>query len=1280
MDPEPGTENTPQTPTDQKAAEAGAPNTSFNKEAQSAQLGVATILFVIWAAFVAVVVGVGFFVVYFFPVVITGVGLVLSNIWRHNWLDARAQFDQTDAPATRKFVNNVNTYEDISNLFVFVLAFMINIWNYVVTLLWFLIQLFYNIAIMVWKFILPPAMQPYILPVVIGMAQIVSTISGEVSQASYVNSSEAGVGVYVVAPPCVNCSSTMIGNMSTTEFATRGFQTYMSFQPFFAAGNVSEFGELVNFLSAPVLENMPYLFKFAADSAALTRVGGSWTRVIAEDVMSKQAMALLTSSNCFAARALRTALCATQTWLAESLSKVAQLDGMSIASPTCAVPDIVCSIPSGAYSNQTGRPWDANAFIESLFGDGGCSADECDFFVVDVYTTFAAQPNATCAHWVDDPAAVYNCMLRVQSYIEVNSTSRAQASPGTLGAEICLVALAQNVQSCQAYGVPFKWDPAPQAYGICASSQLNASYATCSCPYRAPLCVDGCCATYARHVDRQVLAQVGGLTCAEIAAYFPTRGTFCPLIGDAVVNRTDATRRFQDNTYQSMFCQYALSVVEPLCASAPSFTRLRDLDTEASYAAFASTACAATVNQTGVCIPINATVDSLAFDIISYAITNPTDSVYDTNDAETYYNGEYLVTDFAVGDDAETIFTKTREKHACEQLSQIYKNDNALYTSRWWSPIGAATKYCDWAVVAAAGDVSIANTAFYKYQSGYGQPIPVVLAGLPPDVSAFGESVNPNAQIGGVCTGQVGPNVNELQSQDMCLEAIRTLVYNLAGQSTVDATAVLEVFVAQDNFTSHFYTASGLVPISPDDPEYARRMLELDRTVSTTGHNWEWSVIPWEDIRDATPPFRTEFDSAPPDTSPYSHYPAYPVYTGSNTDGAQTDSTSSSSAFYGPAGARRILNVGSGVPPSPRPAPQGGEGKEGKEGEGGEQPVRLDIWQRAYEAQFRRRMERMSEQWRAEMEEKKATEEGKDPFYWTNRRLKMTGQPTIDARVAEVMRGMASVPHHAPGVSDLEYREFLVKDTAAMFSQTSRFVMTRFFPKVYAAFSELLSVSYPLNVTDLIRRRVFLPSSLYETAGTASSNSLEGTVYNPFRYCGEFSSSYTCCYGLTGCIKFNADQFYNERTTVENVKRWDCNEVDYFIGWNKWFFKAITSVLVSFYRRNFDKGMPYDTFPGTLIIPYADLPQNFFNCLGTNAYYGFIDLVLVIGGYYFVSLGLLGLVAIIFSNARQQQEDVELVEQRTDRLAEQAIANGEPAALRRQALMATAYAQPRTVN
>ena len=444
----------PRASVEQQTANAGAPNTETDKTAKSARLGLGTAMVLIYGAFAAVVTAIAWGLLYFLLLLLVVGGFVGSDIWRHQWLDARSQFGDTDAPQVTKFINNINRYEDISNMATFVLAFMINIWNYVLTLMWFLIQLVFNFMVWALKLVLSPYLQPYVTPVVTAAMQIVSTLATELSLDS---SSSSASGAFSTSSDDGGVKNyTMIGNFTTTEIATRAFQTIMSFEPFFVSMNASEYGDIVNWLADPVLKNAPELFKFAADSAALTSVGGAWTRVIAEDAIGKQTNALLTSSNCFSARAMRAGLCATQSWLAESLNKIAHLDGMSISSPTCTIPEISCAIPNGAYSGQTSAvPWDAaSGFLQTLLGPGQCSALECEYFVEDAYTAFAQQPNATCAYWVDDPSSVYNCMVRWQNFVDANNTARSQASPATFAIEGCLVARAQNIASCQATGCP----------------------------------------------------------------------------------------------------------------------------------------------------------------------------------------------------------------------------------------------------------------------------------------------------------------------------------------------------------------------------------------------------------------------------------------------------------------------------------------------------------------------------------------------------------------------------------------------------------------------------------------------------------------------------------------------------------------------------------------------------------------------------------------------------------------------------------------------------------
>lgn len=1250
--------------TEQKAAAAGAPNTKPDKTAQSARLGFATALVFVWTIIVTVFTALGWLILYTLAIAIIVLGTLGSTVWRQQWLDARSQFGEPDSPQVSKFINNINKWEDATNMAVFTLAFLINVWNYFLLIIWYIIQLLYNIFLIVVKWVLQPDFQPYVTPIFIAGGQLVSTLSKELSQSSSASTSytPSGTGGGMIA------NYTMIGNFTTTEMATRGFQTIMSFEPFFTAMNASEFGEMVNWLSDPVLKNAPAIFKFIADTAALTSVGGAWTRVIAEDALSKQANAILTSSNCFGARAMRAGICATQTWLAESLNKVAHVDGMSIASPSCRIPEIECAIPSGAYSQQGDTGWDTDTFFESLFGTGVCSPVECEYFVEDAYASFASQANATCAYWVDDPASVYNCMVRVQNYVDVNSTSRAQASPATLAAEMCIVARAQNLASCRLYGVPFDWDFAAQATNICNSPALNTSYAECSCRYRAPLCTAGCCETYALHVHEQVQLQVGALTCAELASDFPTVGAFCPLIGPTTINRTATTARFPDNTYQSLFCAYAQQVIDPLCATAPSFTHLRDLDTATALPAFTLASCNATIGQLGVCLPVNATVDSLAFDIISYPLSEDTDAVYNDNDATTYQYGTYLVTDFAVGDDAGTIVKKGLEKHFCQQLSQIYKPANMVYESQPWLPLGATSAYCDTAVLTAAADISISFEAFYKYQSGAGVPIPVDVAGLPDTASAFNQDVNPNLQIGGVCTGQVGPNVNELSSQDQCIESVRTLVYNLVGQSTVDATAVLDVFVAQNNYTSEFYTASGLIPIDPLDPNYAQKEIELQRTVNVLATDIGYGVIPWEDLVSATDPFRTTFDVAPPDSSPYSNTPAYPVYTDrSGLGGApptgESSSSSSSSSSTMQAGPGRVLLS---MPAAEEPRVDWwGRVKEFM----GLRVSARDKWDRAHEALFKKRLITLGRRLHSEVYLKRQPMEAKPGGM---RHLLTTAMEDVDSKLSAINSDMSNTPHRPKGMTDDEYNRFLLRDTVRLGAVTFELGTVVLLPRFLGVLAEMYRLVFDFNVTAAIQRNAFGHRGQRVTSsGVVVSSSLKTTVGKPFENCGEFSDSFECCDGLVGCIDFNPIPWLQEKTTAENVERWNCNDVDYFIGWQRWFWQCLVSVFASFWIRYFSPSTTYSEFPGTLVTPYADLPSNLVNCLFVNVYYGFLGAAILAGIYFIFSIGIIGIIAIMYSNARQQQEDQEYAEDMTFKLAEEVDKRTAPDAARRELVGAT---------
>lgn len=1237
-------------------AEHGAiPNAQYNAPAKAAELTAATVGISIFGVFLIATTAVAFLISFAAPLAVTGSGLVVSSVIRHEWKTSIHHLNNTHDVDV--FVRKVNIYEDTVNLSLFVMNFVITLFDYCLGLLYLLFLLVVNIMVFCFKFILT---QPFVIDTIQWAAQLAATVADNLSGAfGAMNAVTPPTSEYGADPGEVFGAAPMDFGSASTRYAwvTRLWQFLNSIGPFFTSLDDRAWGELVNWIGDPLLKNLPEIFKMIANIGSLTSKAGAWSRYFGNDILLKQTNSLLQSSDCFGAALVREAICGVQTSLTKAITDIVNaIPGVHVSLPSCSIPKFSCQIPSKSFGAGQGAAasegfgaavpgaenttifQDFGAFFGDVFGAGRCDEVECEFFVEDLLGNFIQLPNNTCAYWVYSPTAVYDCMVLVDAYANINNTAQSKANPDTLAAEMCFVFLAKNLASCQSTGQVFQFDFPGAAVDVCSNTQYGASFSACSCQFQAPLCDAGCCGLYADHVSQQVLGQIPDRTCAELYTYFPKTLAWCPLLD---VNPNVTIVPFNDNTYASMWCGFFIDVLDPLCSASAPFTQLRDLPIAgAVFQIYTDRACNATVNQVGVCMPVNTTVDDLAFALMGVSDSETRASVFEANDALAFVRAP-IPTVFTLADDATTIRAKDLQKHYCQQFSEVYKNDNLVLRSQPWSVASTASVACDNGVMAAAFDVSLSTTTFYKYEDAQGFPIGVDVAGLPDGLSAFGSAANPNTQIDGVCVGDVGGNVNEMGNQDACVEQLRQKAYDSTGLTTETGMATLAVFAAQEQYTDSFISSSGYSPIDPADPLAAQKQVELDRTNAALAANLEFTVTPFDEIANITPEWRTDFVSPPSDNSDQSNNPAFFV----------TGET-------GTAAARIILSIDTGLPEAPDYYADVFNllvrGKAVDMATAVRAAVAIPTQSRAdyaAEAKFKKRLVRLGDRIHRDVYLKRKEQyeaqghdiDNVDHFPRTRelltthgRHLLMTGIPAEDARISEILDILANVVHNPIGITQQEFYQFLQNDIVAKMGEVAVAAGTIVLPNVFLAMFQFANADFPLNASAFFDNLTVSDQQVFgETGNNAPCHP---TIKSPYKCCKAATNAYDCCKGLIGCFPLIPGTLFLTRTTPDNFERWNCTDVSTFWGWLRWFFTVLLSGIASVVKSTGGSiGVALSPVLDRFIVPTGSLPDNLFSCLLVNQFYGWLAIAIVFGIYFFVSVQVFTLLILLVTNFRQRQ-------------------------------------------
>lgn len=522
-------------------------------------------------------------------------------------------------------------------------------------------------------------------------------------------------------------------------------------------------------------------------------------------------------------------------------------------------------LPDPCNNNQLGmscgKKPKAPTFGNSGFGAGLCDESQCiDDTIAIMQNLQMLMPN--CADWTNvNGNSSRVCMDNVHQYAQTNLTTSISASPiATISKELCFVLTAVIVSQCQNLLPPFGFSQQLVAADICVldKSGLSPPAATfntgCACVYNTPLCEDDCCNQYSLHVIGQIKSHVGDYQCGTILSLF-TEDFWCQY----QYMNTSFVSGQPDLSYSSNWCAAFKLVVEPACFFSSPLVTLNSLDLSAMIPAFSAQFCNSTVNQTGVCLPINTLTDPDFIQMQYDQVLTETDDLYASlaTQAQLGFPGTPIQTTPFLFDTTDTIIEKDIKKYYCYYFTMMFNQSNPLFTTRYRSVLRVASEYCAGVIVDVYASFTFGDVMGAKLRTSSGQIAPINMIGLPPNTLVFGSSVGAGLPATSNdqpdCGYQTGASVVELDDQGGC--SAQVMQSNEQTLDTVDSSAT-EGMSGLDQATTTFIPANHLTTtsgtIDPSDPDYEQKTTDRNTMNVAKTQPTDWHTVPASQQTDET--------------------------------------------------------------------------------------------------------------------------------------------------------------------------------------------------------------------------------------------------------------------------------------------------------------------------------------------------------------------------------------------------------------------------------------------
>jgi hypothetical protein len=873
------------------------------------------------------------------------------------------------------------------------------------------------------------------------------------------------------------------------------------------------------------------------------------------------------------------------------------------------------------------------------FGVGLCDETECTIDVIDIMDMLEAK-QLGCTFWQSDPSANVACIVAVRDYSVANSSSLASAPIETIGTELCFVIREQTLRRCEIAEPPFSFDKEAVAVDICVndkSGEPEPFNDVCSCQFESPMCDMGCCEQYARHINGQVLDQIGARTCGEVASNFQEDQVWCPF-----VDFTSGTiPALTDYTFAHAWCAYYREVIAPLCMFASPLVRVDDLNVGVPLNTFVTNTCMRTVEQIGVCVPINTTVENLTHEIMQVDIE--ADEFFAANNAGEFIPGP-IVTFPQPGDTAEDIVRRTLDKYYCQQYALDNNNTNIVAASQPWSVEAVTGLWCDNQMSAALNTLWLQREAMFRSRDPSGEYVALDLEGLPNGVAAFGSGVPGAMDVN--CAVETGLNIAEISDQQACnmmqsMDANQGLMDSgVSGTDTVSALDENAILVNRVDYVS------GLAPPDPSDPDFDDKMREMDSVTMAVEIDTSWQTPDPDTLEPETAPWRRTFPVPAGDDEPDHDFPFHLPFR-TNPGGRSTLAfEKGAGAEYWDAnelvsGVQDRLNhvfaavMGHTAPPKMNYAQSAKYRQMLAEKQARRTKRQL---QKLMEAYDNSRPDRVAAAGHATTTRRGATESERERAMtrqsereynraqMTMRHLQNTGNDELDSQINDIRKSLTNIPLVAERITPEDFEQFLAEEAAARMDRLADVAEVIVFPMM---FEELYGMA--TDGGDFI----------FGGSNKAGNPNCRATMNNPYKCCTVNATAYDCCRGLLLCIPLLPDAVFLNRTTVDSVYEWECKHTNSFTETWVNSIRLLTNATVTiFIEESGSASGVLDFFFGWMIWPNDKAPSHVTQCILVHSHYIFIGVLIAWSFWVLLGLQLIAELAIYYQSYLDADEAI----------------------------------------
>jgi len=809
-----------------------------------------------------------------------------------------------------KCVSYVQPIEITLQLFYLLLQFGVAIWDITLNVIMLLILLCMQVAEVVFKFIFGTALRypafqlanvgVQFLQVLVGAANGVSGRLGSTGLGATFGTTYGLTGVTVGAN----------GEGGLAQFLAFLMQVFTSrFAIFFETYGMDLF-KWIDFLFTDG-KYAPAIFQSLMNMLSFFSTAGSVTQFLFQSFNMHYVDAGVSYSACLVQNEAANVMCNLNNGVSGILNPV--VDEINSLCTSCNLPKLPGCNRAAFQNNVCVQPQSNSLNSQLNQGLGLCDVNACEVDVEDIISEIA-QELPTCDLWVTpNSTSTIDCMAVVFYYSNNQSNNLATVAgnvPTPISAiskELCFVLAATIISQCNMGNPPFAFSYAQVANQVCNVDLSNnfaptpnpASFTSSyACQYQAPLCPYAGCTQYSEHVLGQIFAMVGTMQCGVILSEYP-EGFWCQF---STYNSTTILPQ-NDYTFSSVWCQAYLLFLQPLCSAEP-FYNLNAIPRSAYYPSmvntFIQTTCGQISNQTGVCLPINATVGSDIYETQYTQTTIDVNSWFLQNNAlNAATNGGLTPTISTFNFNVPTNDTLPSEiqnvfvyQFPCQLFSIIYNNSN-LYALNGNSVDAVLSRYCDSEVRRAltAFNLLYSYTTFLTLQPNGSAPV-VNLTGIPSGTPVFSSTpqsiaatltntgaspYSTNNAVAYNCPSSTGDSPAELNQYQYCSSSVQTSSQTALQQATNTGSSALTTLQTTQTTASPLYHMSQVDGYAPN-PNSSNYDVQVQDTNTLQNAQTLTTNVQYGYSADDTPqtstysPYTTP---PPPDDSIYARSPIY---------------------------------------------------------------------------------------------------------------------------------------------------------------------------------------------------------------------------------------------------------------------------------------------------------------------------------------------------------------------------------------------------------------------